>query len=182
MASKLSAGRSSLSKSVVMTLTRPPNFANFFRQSSACTAELVTHTILTLWREAKSWAVAPAPHPSSRMRMPLLRLQQAIFHLVVVAEGRAREHARAVVHVDVAVGAEHVVISSLFVVRRLGIVLSEDTDEDGAAIFQQACKIDLEGIVSKRLSAPYRSGPSRDWIKVKNPDSPAMIRAREVEW
>jgi hypothetical protein len=35
---------------------------------------------------------------------------------------------------------------------------------------------------SKRLSAPYRSGPSRDWIKVKNPDSPAMIRAREAEW
>jgi hypothetical protein len=31
--------------------------------------------------------------------------------------------------------------------------------------------------VSKRLSAPYRSGPSRDWLKVKNPDSPAMVRA-----
>jgi hypothetical protein len=44
------------------------------------------------------------------------------------------------------------------------------------------CKMGLEGIVSKRLSAPYRSGPSRDWIKVKNPDSPAMIRAREAEW
>jgi hypothetical protein len=28
----------------------------------------------------------------------------------------------------------------------------------------------------------YRSGTSRDWIKVKNPDSPAMIRAREAEW
>jgi bifunctional non-homologous end joining protein LigD len=66
--------------------------------------------------------------------------------------------------------------------RRLGIVLSEHTDEDGALIFQQACKLGLEGIVSKRLSAPYRSGPSRDWIKVKNPDSPAMIRAREAEW
>jgi ATP-dependent DNA ligase len=39
-----------------------------------------------------------------------------------------------------------------------------------------------EGIVSKRFSAPYRSGPSRDWIKVKNPDSPAMISAREPEW
>jgi bifunctional non-homologous end joining protein LigD len=37
----------------------------------------------------------------------------------------------------------------------------------------------LEGIVSKRLTAPYRSGPSRDWLKVKNPDSPAMIQARE---
>jgi hypothetical protein len=24
--------------------------------------------------------------------------------------------------------------------------------------------------------APYRSGPSRDWLKVKNPDSPAMVR------
>jgi hypothetical protein len=44
--------------------------------------------------------------------------------------------------------------------------------EDG---LQQACKMGLEGIVSKRLSAPYRSGPSRDWLKVKNPDSPAMI-------
>jgi hypothetical protein len=66
--------------------------------------------------------------------------------------------------------------------RRLGIVLSEHTDEDGVLIFRQACNIGLEGIVSKRLSAPYRSGPSREWIKVKNPDSPAMIRAREADW
>jgi ATP-dependent DNA ligase len=36
--------------------------------------------------------------------------------------------------------------------------------------------------VSKRLTAPYRSGPSRDWIKVKNPDIPAMQRAREGRW
>jgi hypothetical protein len=28
----------------------------------------------------------------------------------------------------------------------------------------------------------YRSGPSRDWIKVKNPDSPAMVRYREEIW
>jgi bifunctional non-homologous end joining protein LigD len=63
--------------------------------------------------------------------------------------------------------------------RRLGIVLSDHADEDGATIFQQACKMGLEGIVSKRLSAPYRSGPSRDWIKVKNPNSPAMVRHRE---
>jgi ATP-dependent DNA ligase len=55
-------------------------------------------------------------------------------------------------------------------------------DEDGGLIFQQACKMGLEGIVSKRLSAPYRSGPSRNWIKVKNPKNPAMIRAREAEW
>lgn len=34
----------------------------------------------------------------------------------------------------------------------------------------------------QRVSAPYRSGQSRDGLKIKSPDSPAMIRAREVEW
>jgi bifunctional non-homologous end joining protein LigD len=49
---------------------------------------------------------------------------------------------------------------------------------DGAIVFQHACRMGLEGIVSKRLPAPYRSGPLRDWIKIRNPDSP--IRARAV--
>jgi bifunctional non-homologous end joining protein LigD len=66
--------------------------------------------------------------------------------------------------------------------RRIGIVLSEHTEEDGPLLFIHACRMGLEGIVSKRLSAPYRSGLSRGWIKVKNPNSPAMIRAWEVEW
>jgi hypothetical protein len=55
-------------------------------------------------------------------------------------------------------------------------LFNEHTDEDGATVFRHACKLGFEGIVSKRLTAPYRSGPSRDWIKVKNPDSPAMRR------
>jgi bifunctional non-homologous end joining protein LigD len=63
-----------------------------------------------------------------------------------------------------------------------GIELNEHTDEDGATVFRHACAMGLEGIVSKRLAAPYRSGPSRDWIKVKNPDSPAMVRHREGRW
>jgi bifunctional non-homologous end joining protein LigD len=66
--------------------------------------------------------------------------------------------------------------------RRIGIVLSDHTAEDGALLFMHACRMGLEGIVSKRLTAPYRSGPSRDWLKIKNPNSPAMIRAREAEW
>jgi bifunctional non-homologous end joining protein LigD len=61
----------------------------------------------------------------------------------------------------------------------VGIVFNEHTDEDGAVVFLHACKMGLEGIVSKRLTAPYRSGPSLDWLKVKNPNSPAMLRARE---
>jgi bifunctional non-homologous end joining protein LigD len=57
--------------------------------------------------------------------------------------------------------------------RRMGagIVLNDHTDDDGAGVCRQ-------GIVSKRLGAPYRSGPSRHWLKVKNPGSPAMVRAR----
>jgi ATP-dependent DNA ligase len=73
-------------------------------------------------------------------------------------------------------------LARLLARRRRGIVLSAHTTENGTAIFEQACRMGLEGIVSKRLSAPYRSGPCRDWLKVKNPDSPAMIRAREAEW
>jgi bifunctional non-homologous end joining protein LigD len=66
--------------------------------------------------------------------------------------------------------------------RRLGIVLSDHTDEDGALLFVHACRMGLEGIVSKKLTAPYRSDRSTQWLKIKNPNSPAMIRAREAEW
>ena len=48
--------------------------------------------------------------------------------------------------------------------RLIGIVSNEHTHEDGATVFRHACKLGLEGIVSKRLTAPYRSGWSRDWI------------------
>jgi bifunctional non-homologous end joining protein LigD len=56
---------------------------------------------------------------------------------------------------------------------------TEHTDARGELVFRQACAMGLGGIVSKRLTALYKSGSSRDWIKVKNPDSPAMIRARD---
>jgi hypothetical protein len=42
--------------------------------------------------------------------------------------------------------------------------------------------MDLEGIVSKRLGSPYRSGRSRHWIKSKNPDAPAVKREAEEDW
>ena len=40
----------------------------------------------------------------------------------------------------------------------------------------------LEGIVSKRTDAPYWSGPSKAWLKSKNPESEAVRREREEEW
>jgi ATP-dependent DNA ligase len=40
----------------------------------------------------------------------------------------------------------------------------------------------LEGIVSKRLRSPYRSGRSRRWVKSKNPKHPAVKREAEEDW
>ena len=37
----------------------------------------------------------------------------------------------------------------------------------GEAVLQSACRMNLEGIISKRLQAPYRSGRSDDWTKAK---------------
>ncbi|HEY8573805.1 MAG TPA: DNA ligase D [Phenylobacterium sp.] len=37
----------------------------------------------------------------------------------------------------------------------------------GDAVLQSACRMSLEGIVSKRLDAPYRSGRSENWVKAK---------------
>src|SRR5262245_14033084 len=38
---------------------------------------------------------------------------------------------------------------------------------DGPAFFAQACRLGLEGIVSKLRDSPYRSARSREWLKVK---------------
>jgi bifunctional non-homologous end joining protein LigD len=43
----------------------------------------------------------------------------------------------------------------------------EHFETGGDAILQSACKLSLEGIVSKKLSAPYRSGRSDNWTKAK---------------
>jgi len=50
---------------------------------------------------------------------------------------------------------------------------------DGTEIFTAACRIGLEGIVSKRADRPYLSGRSQTWLKIKNRDSPAMKRYEE---
>jgi bifunctional non-homologous end joining protein LigD len=43
----------------------------------------------------------------------------------------------------------------------------EHFDGDGPAIFQSACAMNLEGIISKLRDAPYRSGRSDNFIKIK---------------
>jgi hypothetical protein len=40
---------------------------------------------------------------------------------------------------------------------------------DGEALFRHACWMKLEGIVSKRIDTPYKSGPFSGWRKILCP-------------
>jgi ATP-dependent DNA ligase len=51
--------------------------------------------------------------------------------------------------------------------------------EIGPELFEAACRMGLEGLVSKRRDRPYRGGRSPDWIKVKNRKHPAMERVMD---
>jgi len=62
---------------------------------------------------------------------------------------------------------------------REGIQYVEATDGDGEKMFAAVCELGLEGIVSKRLNSVYRSGPSKTWLKTKNPKSPAATRVED---
>jgi hypothetical protein len=44
-------------------------------------------------------------------------------------------------------------------------------------VFEHACKMGLEGIVSKRLGSAYRSGR----LKFQNPNAPTVKRGAEEE-
>ena len=45
--------------------------------------------------------------------------------------------------------------------------LSQTFDADGASVLKSACKMGLEGVIAKRLNAPYRSARTDAWLKVK---------------
>jgi hypothetical protein len=55
---------------------------------------------------------------------------------------------------------------------------NEHLEGDGAEI-SHACQMGLEGIVSKRRDRPYRSGPSKAWLKTKNAAAPGVLRFKD---
>jgi ATP-dependent DNA ligase len=63
-----------------------------------------------------------------------------------------------------------------------GIRFNEHMDGDGETVFRHACKLGLEGIVTKRKDSAYRSGRSPDWLKMKNAAAPAVKRETEEDW
>jgi len=60
-----------------------------------------------------------------------------------------------------------------------GLQLSEHIEHEAAIVFEHACKLGLEGIVSKRRGSRYQSGRSSLWLKSKNPEAPAVRRLVE---
>ena len=66
--------------------------------------------------------------------------------------------------------------------RHQGIAVNATYDGDGAVIYQHACTLGCEGIVSKRLGSAYRAGRTDQWLQMKNPEAPAVRRERDIDW
>jgi bifunctional non-homologous end joining protein LigD len=65
-----------------------------------------------------------------------------------------------------------------------GLLPSEWVDggeRDGPTVFEHACSLGLEGIVSKRKDSRYISGRSPYWLKTENPASEAIRREAEED-
>jgi bifunctional non-homologous end joining protein LigD len=63
-----------------------------------------------------------------------------------------------------------------------GIAFNRHFEVDGTIVYEQACALGCEGIVSKRLGSPYRPGRRDCWVKIKNPKAPAVTRETEEDW
>ena|SRR6516225_765346 len=60
-------------------------------------------------------------------------------------------------------------LASILAKASPGIRFNEHIEGGGPTVFAHACKLGLEGIVSKRKDSTYRSGRSPDWLKSNNP-------------
>ena len=73
-------------------------------------------------------------------------------------------------------------LKSLLRRTHLGVAFNQHFAADGDTVYRHACALGCEGIVSKRLGSPYRSGRGDLWVKIKNPAAPAVKREAEEEW
>ncbi|MFL6812637.1 MAG: hypothetical protein ACJ8EK_01210 [Bradyrhizobium sp.] len=72
-------------------------------------------------------------------------------------------------------------LGKLFKRSGAGIIYNAyDAGAIGPRLFEHACLLGLEGIVSKHRDGAYKAGPSPQRIKVKNPKSAAMVRVKQL--
>jgi len=72
-------------------------------------------------------------------------------------------------------------LASLLRARLPGLQFNQHLTHPGDIVLRHACAMGLEGIVSKRLGSRYVSGRTRDWLKFKNPEAPAVKREAEED-
>jgi bifunctional non-homologous end joining protein LigD len=68
-------------------------------------------------------------------------------------------------------------LARLLARARGAVRLSQSLTERGPVLLKQACKMGLEGIVSKVANAPYHSGRGHDWLKAKCSDRQEFVVA-----
>jgi bifunctional non-homologous end joining protein LigD len=69
-------------------------------------------------------------------------------------------------------------LASIIAQAGSGIRFNEHIEGDGPTVFDHACKLGPEGIISKRKDSAYRSGRSPDWLKNKNANALVVKRGR----
>ncbi|MDP1465961.1 hypothetical protein, partial [Klebsiella pneumoniae] len=52
---------------------------------------------------------------------------------------------------------------------------SEHFEEEGEMVLRHACRLSIEGVISKRVAGKDRSGRGRDWIKSKSKERQEMV-------
>lgn len=98
--------------------------------------------------DALAWAIRHSPNRLAFFAFDLLHLDGKDGRQMPLVERRAKL-------------AE--IIAPSFALR-----FSEAFEGDGKAFFDVAVKHGLEGIISKHAASRYRSGPTKNWLKIKN--------------
>jgi bifunctional non-homologous end joining protein LigD len=72
-------------------------------------------------------------------------------------------------------------LARLLALRPDGIFVALfEQGEIGPDLFRKACEFGLEGLVSKHRDRSYHAGRSPKWVKVKNPEHPAISRVKNA--
>ncbi|KTD16362.1 non-homologous end-joining DNA ligase [Legionella jordanis] len=59
------------------------------------------------------------------------------------------------------------ILKSLLPEAAITLQYSEHILDKGEAVFQRACALSLEGIISKKINSPYMGGRAKTWLKIK---------------
>ena len=74
-------------------------------------------------------------------------------------------------------------LASLLRAARVGLQLNEHVDAlPGEVVLRHACKPGWKTSCPSARGSPYRFGRSPDWLKMKNPQAPAVKREAEEDW